>query len=173
MNGATRTTKFNSARPRRIINMEFSRQDNWKATPKLTLNLGLRYDVTLPRTDRYNRQNYFNPNVTEPSEQRKLHLYRSGERRRRHEESGRRRGFRFPQSPQELHDGLVRLSAAFRFCVSVRSEDGRTGRLRNLLRAIAVRSYGSRAVRRSGLQPVHECDSHLSESWRHSVAAPG
>ncbi len=41
-------------------------QDNWKATPKLTLNLGLRYDVTLPRTDRYNRQNYFDPNVASP-----------------------------------------------------------------------------------------------------------
>jgi hypothetical protein len=40
--------------------------DNWKATPKLTLNLGLRYDVTLPRTDRYNRQNWFNPTVTSP-----------------------------------------------------------------------------------------------------------
>jgi len=41
-------------------------QDNWKVTPKLTLNLGLRYDVTLPRTDRYNRQNWFDPNVTNP-----------------------------------------------------------------------------------------------------------
>jgi hypothetical protein len=41
-------------------------QDNWKVGPKLTLNLGLRYDVTLPRTDRYNRQNYFNPNVQNP-----------------------------------------------------------------------------------------------------------
>ena len=38
-------------------------QDNWKVGPKLTLNLGMRYDVTLPRTDRYNRQNYFNPNA--------------------------------------------------------------------------------------------------------------
>jgi TonB dependent receptor len=41
-------------------------QDNWKATPKLTLNLGLRYDVTLPRTDRLNRQDYFDPNVKSP-----------------------------------------------------------------------------------------------------------
>jgi Carboxypeptidase regulatory-like domain/TonB dependent receptor len=41
-------------------------QDNWKATPKLTLNLGLRYDVTLPRTDRLNRQDWFNPTVASP-----------------------------------------------------------------------------------------------------------
>jgi outer membrane receptor protein involved in Fe transport len=44
----------------------FFAQDNWKVTPKLTLNLGLRYDVTLPRTDRYNRQNWFDANVTSP-----------------------------------------------------------------------------------------------------------
>ena len=44
----------------------FFAQDNWKVTPKLTLNLGLRYDITLPRTDRYNRQNWFDPNATSP-----------------------------------------------------------------------------------------------------------
>lgn len=44
----------------------FFGQDNWKVTPKLTLNLGLRYDITLPRTDRYNRQNWFDPNVASP-----------------------------------------------------------------------------------------------------------
>ena len=41
-------------------------QDNWKVGPKLTLNLGLRYDVTLPRTDRYNRQNSFDTTVASP-----------------------------------------------------------------------------------------------------------
>jgi Carboxypeptidase regulatory-like domain/TonB dependent receptor-like, beta-barrel len=41
-------------------------QDNWKTTSKLTLNLGLRYDITLPRTERFNRQNWFDPNATSP-----------------------------------------------------------------------------------------------------------
>ena len=41
-------------------------QDNWKVVPKLTLNLGLRYDVSLPRTDRFNHQNWFDPNVASP-----------------------------------------------------------------------------------------------------------
>ncbi len=41
-------------------------QDNWKVYPKLTLNLGIRYDVSLPRTERHNRMNWFDPNVTSP-----------------------------------------------------------------------------------------------------------
>jgi len=41
-------------------------QDNWKVTPKLTLNLGLRYDVNLPRTERHNRMNWFDPSVASP-----------------------------------------------------------------------------------------------------------
>ena len=41
-------------------------QENWKATPKLTLNLGLRYDVSIPRTDRFNRQNWLDLNAPFP-----------------------------------------------------------------------------------------------------------
>ena len=44
----------------------FFAQDNWKVTPKLTLNLGLRYDVTKPRTDRFNRQNWFDQKAVSP-----------------------------------------------------------------------------------------------------------
>lgn len=41
-------------------------QDNWKVSQKLTLNVGLRYDLSLPRTERYNRMNSLDPNVVSP-----------------------------------------------------------------------------------------------------------
>ena len=51
-------------------NFEFAGyfQDNWRATDKLTVNLGVRYDVVLPRTERYNRMEWFDPNVASPLE---------------------------------------------------------------------------------------------------------
>jgi hypothetical protein len=41
-------------------------QDDWRITPKLTLNLGVRYDLESPRTERFNRMNWFDPNVASP-----------------------------------------------------------------------------------------------------------
>jgi hypothetical protein len=42
-------------------------QDDWKVTPKLTLNLGLRWDMDVPRREAFdNRQNSFDPVAINP-----------------------------------------------------------------------------------------------------------
>jgi hypothetical protein len=41
-------------------------QDNWRATDKLTVNIGLRYDLEIPRTERYNRMSYLDPEIPVP-----------------------------------------------------------------------------------------------------------
>jgi hypothetical protein len=41
-------------------------QDDWKATQKLTVNLGIRWEVQRPVTDRYNRQAWFDYSATNP-----------------------------------------------------------------------------------------------------------
>lgn len=41
-------------------------QDDWRITRKLTLNLGLRYEVNYPRTERYDRMSFFDLNAASP-----------------------------------------------------------------------------------------------------------
>jgi Carboxypeptidase regulatory-like domain/TonB dependent receptor len=41
-------------------------QDNWKVTPKLTLDLGLRYDFFPSLTEIHNAGSFFNPNIPNP-----------------------------------------------------------------------------------------------------------
>ncbi len=41
-------------------------QDDWRPTPKLTLNLGLRYEIQTAPTYRHNVASVFNPNTLNP-----------------------------------------------------------------------------------------------------------
>jgi hypothetical protein len=41
-------------------------QDDWKATNKLTLNLGIRYEIQTPYTSRHNQGSIFDPNALNP-----------------------------------------------------------------------------------------------------------
>jgi hypothetical protein len=50
------------------LNPEYSGffQDNFRVNSKLTLNMGIRYEVTVPRTERHNRIDWFDPTAPSP-----------------------------------------------------------------------------------------------------------
>jgi hypothetical protein len=45
----------------------FFAQDDWRATPNLTLNLGLRYDIQVPRTEKFGNVSSVDPTLPNPS----------------------------------------------------------------------------------------------------------
>lgn len=41
-------------------------QDDYRVNTRLTINLGLRWDIDTPRSERFNRTNYFDPSIASP-----------------------------------------------------------------------------------------------------------
>ncbi|MGC8551062.1 MAG: TonB-dependent receptor domain-containing protein [Acidobacteriaceae bacterium] len=60
-NGQMTIDSKNAATASKYFSLYF--QDNWTVNDRLALNLGVRYDLDIPRTERYNRMNTFNPNI--------------------------------------------------------------------------------------------------------------
>ncbi|HYW47374.1 MAG TPA: TonB-dependent receptor [Bryobacteraceae bacterium] len=62
---ATFTQGYASWLPRWLSHQAYI-QDDWKALPSLTLNLGLRYDYETPFETKYGQNSQFDPNVKDP-----------------------------------------------------------------------------------------------------------
>jgi outer membrane receptor protein involved in Fe transport len=62
LNTATNTTLVDQNYMRQN-NAGFFIRDDWKITPRLTLNLGLRYELDMPMTDEYGRMSNFIPSI--------------------------------------------------------------------------------------------------------------
>ena len=52
---------FEAALGYRASDLAFFGQDDWRATQKLTLSLGMRWEIPTPRTEAYNRMSEFDP----------------------------------------------------------------------------------------------------------------
>lgn len=69
-NGGPGTSSSGYEVPNQVSTQSFQAggfiQDNWKVNKKLTVNIGMRYDVDFPRTERYNRMNGLDPSIVSP-----------------------------------------------------------------------------------------------------------
>ncbi len=122
-------------------------QDDWRATNKLTLNLGVRYDLDSPRTERFDRMNYFDPISDLPISGTGSWLSRSARR-------SRLRRCRW-KSAFAVHLGQEQFRSTHRIRIPADGQDDDPRRMGQLLRAIAAAgTRNSRPIRLSDADTV-------------------
>ena len=120
--------------------------DNWHVTSKLTLNLGLRYELQGPWSERFDKMTYFDPKATNSSV-----TGCSGVGGKRHAPAtvpGEDWRERQPQQPAAFEDTI---HAATWICLLLGPEDCDSRRIRNLLHS-ELRLVRNQPLRRSGQQ---------------------
>ncbi|MGI8740956.1 MAG: carboxypeptidase regulatory-like domain-containing protein [Bryobacteraceae bacterium] len=135
-------------------------QDNWRPKGRLTVNLGLRYELTLPRTERYNRMSWIDPNVTSPLQVPGLPQLKGG------------LVFASDNERSPYNTDFNNWGPARRNRVSHFQRYGDPNRLRHLLRSHQGRGGGHWRRRFPGLQLHHSAGPDLSERRRHALWPP-
>ena len=113
--------------------------DSWKVTPKLTLNLGVRWDISTPTRDKYNNWSFVDPYLANPGADGQPGALVF---------AGHVAGTSNPGQLRQALSGKYRyaqLRAACRICVCAELQDRGARRLRYLLSAVELSRAGTRA----------------------------